>query len=420
MPGRGAEADGRHRDEGGLVALRFFGCTKPVIGAINGPAVGVGVTMTLPFDVRLASTTARFGFVFARRGLVPEACSSWFLPRVVGISRAMEWCATGRVFGPDEALAGGLVRSVHEPDALLPAAYEPGRRDRHQHVGRVGHAHPGDAVAHARRRPSHDAHRIDSAFSTRSGRGADVREGVTSFLEKRPPDFPGRVPADLPARLPLVGGTGVLAAAPAAGGGRPLQHRLDGVGEGSGAVLGRQPGGQVAGALPVGGVGLDAGDRRGDLARPAHHDAHPQVLGPGAVPGLVEQLRQHDDGTPAASGRPGFPGPPRRPLPGTTAAPASTGANSKAPSRPSRPGRLAASPTSSSDRRPSRARSSAIRAKARDAPVAALVPRHTRTGASPVATYASTAGSGGRAEGPSHRAKPPQVTPSQSPGSAPA
>ena len=117
------EPDGRHRDEGGLVSLRIFGCTKPVIGAINGPAVGVGVTMTLPMDVRLASTAARFGFVFARRGIVPEACSSWFLPRVVGISRAMEWCATGRVFGADEALAGGLVRSVHEPDELLPAAY---------------------------------------------------------------------------------------------------------------------------------------------------------------------------------------------------------------------------------------------------------------------------------------------------------
>src|SRR3954451_3782749 len=118
------ESDGRHRDEGGLTALRFFDCTKPVIGAINGPAVGVGITMTLPFDVRLASSTARFGFVFARRGLVPEACSSWFLPRVVGISRAMEWCATGRVFEPEEALAGGLVRSVHEPDDLLRVAYE--------------------------------------------------------------------------------------------------------------------------------------------------------------------------------------------------------------------------------------------------------------------------------------------------------
>jgi enoyl-CoA hydratase/carnithine racemase len=196
------QPDGRRRDEGGLVALRFFGCTKPVIGALNGPAVGVGVTMTLPFDVRLASTTARFGFVFARRGLVPEACSSWFLPRVVGISRAMEWCATGRVFGPDEALAGGLVRSVHEPADLLPAAYDLAAEiaastsavsvtlTRAMLWRMLGADHPIDA------------HRVDSAFIDALGRGADVREGVASFLEKRPPDFPGRVPADLPAGYP--------------------------------------------------------------------------------------------------------------------------------------------------------------------------------------------------------------------------
>ena len=111
------------RDGGGLVALRIFRSTKPVIGAINGPAVGVGVTMTLPMDIRLASEQARIGFVFARRGIVPEACSSWFLPRLVGIQQAAEWVFTGRVFGADEALAGGLVRSVHRPDELLPAAY---------------------------------------------------------------------------------------------------------------------------------------------------------------------------------------------------------------------------------------------------------------------------------------------------------
>jgi enoyl-CoA hydratase/carnithine racemase len=196
------EADGRHRDEGGLTALRFFGCTKPVIGAINGPAVGVGVTMTLPFDVRLASTAARFGFVFARRGLVPEACSSWFLPRVVGISRAMEWCVTGRVFGPDEALAGGLVRSVHEPDDLLPSAYalaeEIGSNASAVSVTltramlwrMLGEPHPMAA------------HRVDSALVDALGPGADVREGVLSFLEKRPPDFPNRVPRDLPAPYP--------------------------------------------------------------------------------------------------------------------------------------------------------------------------------------------------------------------------
>src|SRR4051794_11076538 len=111
------------RDGGGMLSLRIYECLKPVIAAINGPAVGVGVTMTLPMDIRLASTSAKLGFVFARRGIVPEACSSWFLPRVVGISQALEWCYSGRVFSADEALAGGLVRSVHEPDDLLPAAY---------------------------------------------------------------------------------------------------------------------------------------------------------------------------------------------------------------------------------------------------------------------------------------------------------
>ena len=196
------EPDGRHRDEGGVVALRFFSCTKPVIGAINGAAVGVGITMALPFDLRLASATGRFGFVFARRGIVPEACSSWFLPRVVGISRAMEWCATGRVFGAEEALAGGLVRSIHDPDALLPAAYELANEIAAQTSAvsatvtrallwrMLGEPHPMAA------------HRIDSALLEALGRGADVREGVTSFLEKRPPTFRNRVPADLPAPYP--------------------------------------------------------------------------------------------------------------------------------------------------------------------------------------------------------------------------
>jgi enoyl-CoA hydratase/carnithine racemase len=197
------EADGRHRDEGGIVALRMFRLTKPIIAAVNGPAVGVGATMTLPMDVRLASTAARFGFVFARRGIVPEACSSWFLPRVVGISRAMEWCATGRVFGPDEALAGGLVRSVHEPDELLPAAYALAREIADTTSGvsvavtrallwrMLGAAHPMEA------------HRLDSAFIDELGAGPEAREGVMSFLEKRPPHFPGRVPADIPGPWPF-------------------------------------------------------------------------------------------------------------------------------------------------------------------------------------------------------------------------
>ena len=125
-PSTGGGSDERtaasRRDGGGLVSLRIFECMKPVIAAINGPAVGVGITMTLPMDIRLASTSAKIGFVFARRGIVPEACSSWFLPRLVGISQALEWCYTGRVFAADEALAGGLVRSAHQPDDLLPAA----------------------------------------------------------------------------------------------------------------------------------------------------------------------------------------------------------------------------------------------------------------------------------------------------------
>lgn len=196
------EADGRHRDEGGLVALRFFECTKPVIGAINGPAVGVGVTMTLPFDVRLASTTAKIGFVFARRGLVPEACSSWFLPRVVGISQAMEWCTTGKVFGADEALAGGLVRSVHLPADLLPAA--------HALAAEIASSTSAVSVTLTRAllwrmlgepHPM-SAHRVDSALIDDLGGGGDVHEGVMSFLTKRPPEFPNSVPADLPPSYP--------------------------------------------------------------------------------------------------------------------------------------------------------------------------------------------------------------------------
>jgi enoyl-CoA hydratase/carnithine racemase len=190
------------RDGGGLVALRIFECTKPVIGAINGPAVGVGVTMTLPMDIRLASTAARFGFVFARRGIVPEACSSWFLPRLVGISQAAEWCYTGRVFAAEEALAGGLIRSLHEPDDLLPAAREIA-------LEIAEHAAPV-SVALTRRMlwrmlgADHPmvAHRVDSRGIKERGASADSREGVVSFLEKRPAVFPDRVSDGLPDIFP--------------------------------------------------------------------------------------------------------------------------------------------------------------------------------------------------------------------------
>jgi enoyl-CoA hydratase/carnithine racemase len=192
-------ADGpAHRDEGGRVSLRIFESVKPVIAAFNGPAVGIGVTMMLPADVRLASTTARFGFVFARRGIVLEAASSWFLPRIVGISRAMEWAATGRVFGADEALAAGLVRSVHEPEELLPAAYALAREiadntspvsvalTRQMLWRMLGADHPMAA------------HRLDSRAIQSRGESEDAREGVAAFLQKRQAQFPGRVSADMP------------------------------------------------------------------------------------------------------------------------------------------------------------------------------------------------------------------------------
>lgn len=187
-----------HRDGGGMVALRIFDCRKPVIAAINGPAVGVGVTMTLPMDIRLVARGARLGFVFTRRGIVPEACSSWFLPRIVGISQAQEWVVTGRVFDADEALAGGLVRSVHEPDDLLDEAQ--------RLAGEIASHTSAVSVALARRMlwgmlgASHpmEAHRLDSRAMAAMGRSADAAEGVTSFLEKRPPQFPMRPSRDLP------------------------------------------------------------------------------------------------------------------------------------------------------------------------------------------------------------------------------
>jgi enoyl-CoA hydratase/carnithine racemase len=194
----GSAERGPHRDEGGLLTLRIFQCTKPVIAAVNGPAVGVGATMTLPMDIRLASDTARFGFVFARRGLVPEACSSWFLPRAVGINTALEWTMTGRVFDAQEALDRGLVRSVHAPDELLPAAYEL--------AAEIASTTSATSVAMTRQMlwrmlgESHPmaAHRVDSPAIASLGRSADVREGVLSFLEKRPPQFTDQVPDDLP------------------------------------------------------------------------------------------------------------------------------------------------------------------------------------------------------------------------------
>jgi len=196
------EGDGVPRDGGGEVSLRIFDCLKPVIAAINGPAVGVGVTMTLPMDVRMAASGAKLGFVFSRRGIVPEACSSWFLPRIVGISQAIEWVATGRVFSAEEAAAGGLVHSVHPPDELLPAA--------RALASEIADNTAPVSVALARRMmwrmlgAGHpmDAHRADSRAMFSRGQSADAREGVTSFLEKRPAEFTDRVSDGLPELFP--------------------------------------------------------------------------------------------------------------------------------------------------------------------------------------------------------------------------
>jgi enoyl-CoA hydratase/carnithine racemase len=190
------------RDGGGRVTLRIFQATKPVIAAINGPAVGVGITMTLPMDIRLVAQGARIGFVFARRGIVPEACSSWFLPRIVGISQAMEWVATGRVFSAQEAHTGGLVRSVHPEEELLGVA--------RALASEIAENAAPVSVALARRLmwrmlgTEHPmlAHRADSRAMFSRGQSGDAREGVTSFLEKREPDFTDRVSDGLPDIFP--------------------------------------------------------------------------------------------------------------------------------------------------------------------------------------------------------------------------
>jgi enoyl-CoA hydratase/carnithine racemase len=191
-----------YRDGGGRVTLRIFESLKPVIAAINGPAVGIGATMLLPMDIRLAATTARFGFVFARRGVTPEAASSWFLPRLVGISTALEWCYSGRVFPAAEAHERGLVRSLHEPDALLPAARALAR-ELTEHSAPVSIALTRQMMwrLQAADHPM-TAHEIDSRSIQTRGTSADSREGVGAFLEKRPAVFPNTVSADLPDFFP--------------------------------------------------------------------------------------------------------------------------------------------------------------------------------------------------------------------------
>jgi enoyl-CoA hydratase/carnithine racemase len=195
-------SDERVRDSGGRLTLRIFQCKKPVIGAINGAAVGIGATMQLPMDFRLASDTARFGFVFARRGIVPEAASSWFLPRLVGMQQALEWCMTGRVFNADEALQGGLVRSVHAPADLLDAA-KTLAREIADNTAPVSIALTRAMLwrLSAAEHPM-AAHEIDSRAIYRRSRSGDAKEGISSFLEKRAPIYPDKVSTDMPDFFP--------------------------------------------------------------------------------------------------------------------------------------------------------------------------------------------------------------------------
>ena len=198
----GTAGDNEHRDGGGLVSLRIYDMKKPVIAAINGPAVGFGATMTLPMDIRIASSSARMGFVFSRRGVVPEACSTWFLPRLVGMQRAAEWVYTGRVFGAEEARAGGLVSRVVPPEALMETALALARE--------IADNTSAISVALARQMmwkllgADHpiEGHRLDSRGMAWTGRSADAREGIAAFLEKRPPRFPLKASRDMPPFYP--------------------------------------------------------------------------------------------------------------------------------------------------------------------------------------------------------------------------
>ncbi len=193
--------DGIRRDGGGRAVLRIYRSLKPVIAAVNGAAVGVGATMQLPMDFRLASTTAKFGFVFARRGITPEACSSWFLPRLVGVPTALDWVYSGRVFDANEAKEKGLVQSVHAPEDLLPAAMELAQKLTEKSAGvsiavarqmiwrMMGAEHPMEA------------HKIDSRALQIRGQSTDVKEGIESFMQKRDPNFPNSVSKDFPADI---------------------------------------------------------------------------------------------------------------------------------------------------------------------------------------------------------------------------
>jgi enoyl-CoA hydratase/carnithine racemase len=189
-------------DGGGELSRRLFRSLKPIIVAFNGPAVGVGITFTLAADIRIAAPGVKLGFVFAARGIVPEGCSSWFLPRLVGISKALEWCYSGRIFQSEEALEAGLLRSIHDKDELLTAA-----RDLAKELVSGSSRISVTVLRHMMWRmlgapDPINAHWVDTAGINALATSPDAKEGINAFLEKRNPDFPGRVSTDLPDFFP--------------------------------------------------------------------------------------------------------------------------------------------------------------------------------------------------------------------------
>jgi enoyl-CoA hydratase/carnithine racemase len=199
----GDVSKGRQGRAGGAGMVgAVFECRKPSIAAFNGAAVGVGLTLTLPMDIRIAADTAKFGFVFARRGLVPEAGSAWFLPRLVGLPQALRWCLDGALFSADEALKGGLVSEVTSPEELLPRARAIARSIA-DNTAPVSVAITRQMLWRLSPEPSPwPTLKVDGALAMALGATGDVREGVSAFLEKRPPAFPGRVSTDMPAGYP--------------------------------------------------------------------------------------------------------------------------------------------------------------------------------------------------------------------------
>ncbi len=192
------------QEPAGRVSKRIFTMNKPVIAALRGASVGAGITITLSCDYRFASTDSKFGFVFTRRGIYPEGASAWFLPRLVGMGGAVDWMVSGRLFGPDEALRTGLVHQVHDPGEVLAQA-QAKAREIAETTAPVAVAVTRQLLYRMASAPSpFDVHQVDSKLISQLGSNPDAVEGIASFFQKRPPEFPLRVDRDLPPYLPWI------------------------------------------------------------------------------------------------------------------------------------------------------------------------------------------------------------------------